>query len=807
MELITTKGRLDTYENFNISLNYKTDDIVEIDKRKASFTKSIKLPYTKTNRNILSGLNEFNASNVGYNTKSVLDCFVSHNGRTLLIGGLYVLDFVETKEEKYINVQIVGKTKTLMDSLNNINLNDIDFSRWEHVYDTLNIKNNVQYGITKLNDVEVILDNGMGYVYPLVDFGKDDAIPTQWKVEDLKPCLYLKEYIDTLFTYAGLTYDSDFLNGDYFKSIVILNTKTDNKFTDEQKLPFATELTLDANFLTAGDVYHWSTGGGTTIVEGFNSIYTQDEWYYLPFTIENNDPKNQWHIAPPQQVPTNLNGNASTGNEFICQKKGKYTFTVKMKYSDEYTLYYEASAGLSAQAQAVSVGDSFTFVGFPQIVTDHYLQVMLNGNLFDEVSLESQNPSEFDYIGNYPAGGYMIWMNDGQGIKTILEEFTLDLNIGDKVSFRTLEPQKATTSTENHIAIMHRFNFVGIILESTMDEAVINEGDIINFKNYIPQIKARDFITSVFNLFNLWVVDNPFKENNLIIEPKSDFFDSNGFIDVSDLFDVSDTIKADFLADKLPRVIEYNFKESEDVLNSEFNDLNENGYADYNSLINTEISNKVQKVNTIFSPLITQKKNGLFYPLEYVIDGIDKSPLSSGIKLGFVSKKKGDWIIADHLGNQNHRDYYYAISEFDNLEKPIYSLTYSIPKPFINLKQKPYWNLYNLFHKETEQEKTRNGAKLITLSLNISEGFIGELDLRKAWLIRGVYYRLIDIKNFNPLSNETTEVTLLQIDSTQFDYTSNEVIIKGGDLNSDAKYLGTTEDKIIILNGKYVPID
>ena len=58
MELITTRGRVDLYEDFNYSLNFKTADVINLTGRKASFTKTVVVPYTSNNALIFQGLDQ-----------------------------------------------------------------------------------------------------------------------------------------------------------------------------------------------------------------------------------------------------------------------------------------------------------------------------------------------------------------------------------------------------------------------------------------------------------------------------------------------------------------------------------------------------------------------------------------------------------------------------------------------------------------------------------------------------------------------------------------------------------------------------
>jgi len=61
-----------------------------------------------------------------------------------------------------------------------------------------------------------------GVIYPLADYGQFDTVnATNFFISNLRPALFAKQYLDLIFADAGFSYDSDFLNSDYFKRLVI----------------------------------------------------------------------------------------------------------------------------------------------------------------------------------------------------------------------------------------------------------------------------------------------------------------------------------------------------------------------------------------------------------------------------------------------------------------------------------------------------------------------------------------------------------------------------------------------------------
>lgn len=787
MEIITERGRLDTYDNFVWSLNYVTAQIVNLTGRKASFTKTVTIPYTKKNKAIFQGLDEWNVDNVGYDTKRSLKCFITHNGRELIRGTLVILKYTRLKEEQQVEIQIIAQVKNLITKLKKVKLNELDFSRWNHPYTAGVILGNVEYNTKYLDGTPQQFPDGKGYVYPLIDYGKDDTISEiLWDVQELRPCLFLKEYIDTIFRYAELTYTSDFLNSPYFNGIAIENTISEIQLTDAQKLPFATEVENTAVFKTYGDF------GGYPIGIGFDQPQQvfSDTWKFLDFTNIVLDTLNQWNIA----LPTDT---------YTAQRDGTYRFQVRGEYYDEFQLDGNSLPGqLFLQPYYLS-GTPITYTINPNnAIGSHYIQIVKNGVAYDEIPLQSMSPNSVSQTFNW-TGAYPLNYVRPEGLKYLNIEFVLDLVDGDTIQFRAFEEAR-NTFTGDLQSLIHRFYFEDLRVVSELQESIVQSGDEINFGNYIPDVDADAFIDAVFNLFNLWVLDDPNDENNLIIEPRTNFFNSGNHIDMSQKLDYAKLMTSDYLADKLPKLYKYMFSKSDDVLNKIDNDA-DSPYADYDSPVNVDFSIKTQKIETVFAPLITQEKNGLQYPLEYVDNDGVKEKLSAFLKIGFVSRQSGDWELRDQFAVINYATQYLRISEFSDLINPNYSLTFGDADAKIQLNTFPYWNLYRLFHQLTEEEQTRDGSKIIEAYFNLNENDIAQLDLRRAWFVNGVYYRIISVDNFNPLTNASTKVKLLQIEQPRFDFTSNEMIYKMASYST--KVLTTNSTKLINTQQGNVQLD
>jgi hypothetical protein len=95
-------------------------------------------------------------------------------------------------------------------------------------------------------DTSVNPSYGVGYFYPLIDYGTRSTpqlygsrAKIDYDYRTFRPALFVKEYIDKIFQNAGYTYESNFFNSSYFKKLIIPN--------NAYKLKRITSLILDAN--------------------------------------------------------------------------------------------------------------------------------------------------------------------------------------------------------------------------------------------------------------------------------------------------------------------------------------------------------------------------------------------------------------------------------------------------------------------------------------------------------------------------------------------------------------------------------
>ena len=223
LELVSS-GVVDLYDDIPISLTYSIADIENPDQRNAVFSKTITLPGTLNNNNLFKHIYEIDIySNFNPNAKALINLY--DNNVLVLEGYLKLNNIITLDGKKEYEVVIYGNVANVFLDMGESLLSDLDFSDLDHVYNGANVE--ASWSATV----------GNNYVYPLIDYGYTNTTNYnlgETATEDYKPAIYVKEYIDRIFSTRGYTYSSPFFESDFFKRLIIPYTGGALKLTESE---------------------------------------------------------------------------------------------------------------------------------------------------------------------------------------------------------------------------------------------------------------------------------------------------------------------------------------------------------------------------------------------------------------------------------------------------------------------------------------------------------------------------------------------------------------------------------------------
>lgn len=222
-------------EDLDLLINYVIQDIRNLGKTNSSFSKTINIPGTHKNNLIFSNIFDFNVvlNNTTFNPLKKADVKI-YDGGILLLAGYLKLDEININNDFQITYSctVYSSIGNLFSDLGKLKLSELDFSEFSHPYTLDNVVASWDKYIIK-NGNQTGFQLGSGYVYPYIDYGfnQDDISSGTISsyssghtrdVEFFRPSLYAKEVVNKIFNTIGYTYESEFLNSNYFKSLIIV---------------------------------------------------------------------------------------------------------------------------------------------------------------------------------------------------------------------------------------------------------------------------------------------------------------------------------------------------------------------------------------------------------------------------------------------------------------------------------------------------------------------------------------------------------------------------------------------------------
>ena len=252
------KTDLDVIQDSGILLDISAIESGEIGTVFGVSSQGFALPPTNNNQAFFGYLDNLGTTPATGFIKTI-PCQVLNDGNEVFDGKLYVQDVITDQQGDTIyNVVVVNETIDFSIAIQNLTVQDLDWSNYNHSYSYANIS-------ASWNDNLF----GGDIVYPLIDYGQvpGDPLATEisaggnarqfdnanfpLQVTDFQPSIRAKAVVDTIFDAVGYTYTSSFFDTDYFNNLYIVSTQDDKKgttFVNPTTQSFQALRTSSANF-------------------------------------------------------------------------------------------------------------------------------------------------------------------------------------------------------------------------------------------------------------------------------------------------------------------------------------------------------------------------------------------------------------------------------------------------------------------------------------------------------------------------------------------------------------------------------
>jgi hypothetical protein len=540
--LTPTREMLDTFGEDVVDITYQIADVRTIDRRSSAFSKTISLPDTDHNRRIFDGIHNWGYVD-GFNMKRRTKCYILVDTIIVFEGYLQLQDYqFDGANGPSYNVLLSSSLRTFKDSLSNLLLQDLSWDSineewtYENVMDTWNpvIKKEVFYPLMDYgwNLKTQLIPSGWGNTY-LSATSSASPIAISLFTENFFPAIYLKSYIDRIFSAAGYRYNSDFFNSDLFSSIIVPYNGTEEMLrtdiNDAGNGSFASDkyffvgndsdfTHLSSGLILPGFDYYFrirmndeSTGDfddingfwNTTLNEYLqyrtDNIYQQKISLFLPIKLS--------YVSTPQDISDLNPTDISIFSILVCRKSTPFSSASDLGDSQAEYFVYNSDPLVTRLESSWDSTTGYTTVKLEQI----YRNESYHDYGFDD-------PDAPTHLVSIGTGEHVKWMIRIRGGSSGVANGTL------------IQNEDATLQNEISLNTIY--------------------GEIIEIKNVVPKnIRCYDFISNILNVFNLYVEADPEDDTLFNIEPRKDFINSGKTIDWSQKVDLSQQIGMKIIAE------------------------------------------------------------------------------------------------------------------------------------------------------------------------------------------------------------------------------------------------------------------
>jgi hypothetical protein len=734
---------VDLFDNEPIELTKSIIELTEPEQRKSDYTKTINIPGTANNNSIFTNIFDVNHSilngdnanfYVDFDPRKKANCILYREGIPQLRGYLQMTS-INILDEQNITYELVvyGRVANLFQDVGDNLLSDYDFSEYTHLWNETNVRNSINTSII-INGVTANFQLGRGYVYPLIDYGFDNNAQQTYNVDQLYPAIYVKTILDKILSTHGYRYEStiqsnNFLNSTDFKRLIIPSSGNGLRLTSDQIIDktFVVNRTTDNNL-----------GASTNNV--FKLMFNN--------TIQDTDPVGVAANHSSWVVPTNGGGT--------------YNFVLKLNLNAEYT------------------GSPFTFPRYIFITLNVYFvttsgRVLNPGGTRQEFAINAGSYSQ-DFSLVYQSDNRLIYDGD---------EIFVNLQVTNIFSFSSSLGPVGIPISQLTLTIKTGTEFYDI------PKPELSEFSNVNPTNALPELKAKDFLTALIKMFNLYIEPNQLDDRLLAIEPRDIYYNDN-VIDITNNLDVS----KDFIQKPMGALdfkqIEFSYAMDDDYWNKDYTDKYNYNHGFKRLDVENDFLVETKKIELPFAPTPLGKPTS-----DRIIPQIVwwKDQNFGGVRVNKTAKPRilyygglkntGKPLIINSNGtpptSTTYSNYGYA-GHIDNPANPNYDLNWATSQEIYYTigGQTPITinNLYKRYWEKYIKEITDKDSKIIECYMYFNNVELQNLSFRNLYKIDRQYYRLYKVET-DLNSNEPAKCQFLKLKNVNVPL-ADQVLINGG---------------------------
>ena len=591
---------LDLQEAPNVSLNFQFSDIKNPETRKASYSQTFKLPFTKNNNTFFQNWFNVNLQTLVFSTRKKFTAIL-YVGTVPQFEGYLRLQSVY-KKNNYYEVVLISNTADLFTVIGEQKLKDV-FKNDEtgvyseelnHTFNNLALSNSWNGSTTSFqntagNPLRDAVSNVQKVMYPLsitrdkffytagsnqyLDMSTNLDADYMVNINQFRPAIQIKYLFNKIINKAGLTYTSTFIDGDYFGNLFMTTGNT----LEEPVLPTGETMTaVDGGSLDAR-LEDYSNNGFGYLNPGFCfSLQTGAVQQFMADNCSNctdvadvwDDTNYVFHKISPTMEEVTIRGRLRKRAIKACggATNDQILVTVKCNKWD----------GTQDTDEILYEGYITTLTGTSSTGTQTY-----------------SNWSHVIPLNNVDVG----------------EKFRISLHVAEVET--TQFGEEAWFQMQRGVVSVDGASYFSRISCTWVPYTPSQYGGVIDVPACIdPDITQRQFLKDIIERFNLVLLVDPNNASNLIIEPYDTYLTGGEIKEWTHKLDLSKEIIVKDTTSLQKRIINFTDKEDVDLMNKSIKEnipaLNVYGKY-YNDKTSNDFASGELKNTSLFSPFINQQ--------------------------------------------------------------------------------------------------------------------------------------------------------------------------------------------------------
>jgi hypothetical protein len=738
-ELFINDRLVDLDQSIPFPLTFNISDIKDLTARKGNKSKTIKLPGTRRNHELM--LSVFTLSSIDKISDDESD-FVDfdpsikatakyyQNGLLEFNGVAQLMECTLSNGVWTFDVTLVSDTIDYIARLQKIKVNELGWSEYNHALTLVNQQNSWSGLIEENGSPAYVYSSpdwdGRGYYYGLIDYGYTRPTPSTFGVEHMPPQVFVYEVLEKAFAYAGITWTSTFMESQLFKRLLLAYAGGDLPTIDSTQSNNDSAFTTEANNAGSGAIIKGTVqqyGSGIAFMNDLTLIDNYD-------CTVNQDNINQLQTTSPVL--------------FVSATEGLVT----VNYVGDHDITWTTNA-------ALIYGDY-----------NVRLAIFKNGIL---ISNDVIYQGVLEGVGN---GHSLTFTFDYSRQINLLINDALTF----KISYNLLASQGLGTTGLTFITTEIISNTAD--LNITRDTQTLSAGGTVNLAAFLPDMTCDVFLKGIITAFNLFIKPSVADPSIVEIEPLNDFYNAAGdAIDWTYKIDKSKDLTVTPTINFAAKNYKFNFEQDDDYFNTKYVEDVQKQYGQF--LIESQSQFAIN--DAVFKLPFSQKLlaripedspssfTDLIVPRSFQIktneDGTSTMEKKKGkpfiVQLGDL--RAGVWEHRSETGvDDNLTDYPY-VGHLDSIDSPSFDFNFGVPD-FVFWSTSVYTtnNLY-IYHEKFIKELVSRFGKQLTCSAMLAPEDINALDFKNLINIDGIVYRLQKVSDYDSGKNTSTQIELIRI--------------------------------------------